>query len=336
LRPLGRAWRSNKGLYSFDLSAATDRLPIRLQRALISDLLLDPEFAAAWENLLVGRDYQVPKNKDTDVISVRYSVGQPMGALSSWAMLAYTHHFIVQCAALRVNATSKKSLFKGYAVLGDDLVIFNKSVAYSYLHLMKELGVECNLAKSVISPKGIGLEFAKKTFYQGINVSPTPLKELFAAFETLQAFKSYGVKYNLSFPSLMKLAGSGFRVMGGLDKPLHKQNSLVRMLKLVLTLPTSKTEMVDLFSSLSQRLKRLGVHLYLDNFIRAYFSKFHRKVWDLQQSLDFIYNESKVKPDTPFMEFQEDLYNMVYNPYFDRIKRILAKVQKELEGIKIA
>ena len=27
--------------------------------------------------------------------SVRYAVGQPMGALSSWAMLALTHHFIV-------------------------------------------------------------------------------------------------------------------------------------------------------------------------------------------------------------------------------------------------
>jgi hypothetical protein len=33
--------------------------------------------------------------------AVRYEVGQPMGALSSWAMLALTHHFIVQFAARR-------------------------------------------------------------------------------------------------------------------------------------------------------------------------------------------------------------------------------------------
>jgi len=34
---------------------------------------------------------------------VRYAVGQPMGALSSWAMLALTHHLIVAMAARRVG-----------------------------------------------------------------------------------------------------------------------------------------------------------------------------------------------------------------------------------------
>lgn len=34
---------------------------------------------------------------------IRYAVGQPMGALSSWAMLALTHHFIVQYAAYRTG-----------------------------------------------------------------------------------------------------------------------------------------------------------------------------------------------------------------------------------------
>jgi len=33
----------------------------------------------------------------------RYAIGQPMGALSSWAMLALTHHLIVQIAAQRVG-----------------------------------------------------------------------------------------------------------------------------------------------------------------------------------------------------------------------------------------
>lgn len=335
LRPLSRAW-GNKTLHSLDLSAATDRLPIRLQRALISDLLLDPEFAQAWETLLVGREYQVPKNKDTDVTSVTYSVGQPMGALSSWAMLAYTHHFIVQCAAWRVNMSSKSRLYKGYAVLGDDLVIFNSTVAKSYLHIMKELGVECNLSKSVISPKGIGLEFAKKTFLESHDVSPTPLKELYAAFESLPALKSYGDKYNIPFPSLVKLSGAGFRVLGGLDRPLYVQNNLVRMLKLVITVPTSRSEMVELFSSLSLRMKRLGVAKYLDDFIKTYYNEFHRKVWKLNDELEYVYQDSKVNPASPFPEFQEDLYNMTYLPYYERIKKKLSKVLREIEGIKIA
>jgi hypothetical protein len=36
--------------------------------------------------------------------SIKYSVGQPMGALSSWAMLAITHHMIMQhCSNLCGN-----------------------------------------------------------------------------------------------------------------------------------------------------------------------------------------------------------------------------------------
>jgi len=38
---------------------------------------------------------------------IRYAVGQPIGALSSWAMLAFTHHIIVQVAAYR-------SVWKGW------------------------------------------------------------------------------------------------------------------------------------------------------------------------------------------------------------------------------
>lgn len=36
-------------------------------------------------------------------LRVRYSVGQPMGALSSWAMLAMVHHAIVQFSAFRAG-----------------------------------------------------------------------------------------------------------------------------------------------------------------------------------------------------------------------------------------
>jgi hypothetical protein len=39
---------------------------------------------------------------------------------------------------------------------------------------MKDLGVEINLSKSVISPKGNVIEFAKKTYLNGINVSSLP------------------------------------------------------------------------------------------------------------------------------------------------------------------
>jgi len=55
--------------------------------------------ADVWARLLVDRDYVLPKTKYAPQTNVRYAVGQPMGALSSWGMLAVTHHLIVQLAA---------------------------------------------------------------------------------------------------------------------------------------------------------------------------------------------------------------------------------------------
>lgn len=83
-----------------------------------------------------------------------------MGALSSWAMLALTHHVIVQIAAMRVGKPSFLQL-SNYALLGDDIVIADKAVAMSYHEIMtKILGVEINLSKSLISDNSF--EFAKR------------------------------------------------------------------------------------------------------------------------------------------------------------------------------
>lgn len=46
--------RGLKELYSFDLSAATDRLPIDLQVQVLSELIT-PDFAENWKSLLIDR-----------------------------------------------------------------------------------------------------------------------------------------------------------------------------------------------------------------------------------------------------------------------------------------
>lgn len=96
MRPLSRVPFGKGSINSYDLSAATDRLPISLQKAILRHLF-DEKFAHLWAQLLVGRHYFCPTPKPG--MRLRYSVGQPMGALSSWAMLAVTHHLIVQAAA---------------------------------------------------------------------------------------------------------------------------------------------------------------------------------------------------------------------------------------------
>lgn len=90
-----------KNLYSFDLSAATDRLPIDLQTDVLSHLFDDPQIALDWRDLLIKRDYHLFSTQFGQNDNYRYEVGQPMGALSSWGMLALTHHLLVQVAARR-------------------------------------------------------------------------------------------------------------------------------------------------------------------------------------------------------------------------------------------
>jgi len=261
---LGPIQRIPKGkpLYSMDLSAATDRLPIRIQTPLIKEVFnLSYNEAMAWESLLIKRAYMIDHKDLTDVKSVKYSVGQPMGALSSWAMLAFTHHLIVQFAALPL--TNGKILYKDYAVLGDDLVIFNHIVAKRYHKIISALGVECNLAKSIMSPSGDGLEFAKRTFFKGENVSPTPLKELTSALQSIPGMLDYISKYNLTLPMAVTVAGFGYRVKGSLNKPVHKLNLKIRYLALGVWLSEGK---VDILSTFYHLRRYLSSEQFCSNF----------------------------------------------------------------------
>lgn len=167
--------------YSFDLSSATDRLPILLQSAIL-DRILPWKIGDDWSSLLVEREYSIPKGASKYSIaetSLKYAVGQPMGALSSWAMLALTHHYLLQFCASKAQKTL--GWYENYEILGDDLVIFDHDVAKEYLLLMKDLGLEINLSKSISSPSKAVFEFAKRTVVQGTNVSGLSVKQLISA-----------------------------------------------------------------------------------------------------------------------------------------------------------
>jgi hypothetical protein len=176
--------------FGYDLSAATDRLPIVLQTRIIDKII--PGFGKLWAKLLVSRSYHIIE-KDFDVEdALHYEVGQPMGAYSSWGMLAVTHHYIAQLAAVKAlvkrGASPEGSPFwilgsdahaifglpsswyTGYEVLGDDIVFFEEDVAIEYLSLMDRLGVPINLSKSVIG-KNPTFEFAKVTGHRGHHVA---------------------------------------------------------------------------------------------------------------------------------------------------------------------
>nr|WAY16604.1 putative RNA-dependent RNA polymerase [Rhizoctonia solani mitovirus 123] len=174
--------------FGYDLSAATDRLPIDLQVQIINKLI--PGLGDKWKTLLIERDYVLNSKEYNINERLRYSVGQPMGALSSWGMLAVTHHYIAQLAAVTaansagalsgpfwIHSASELKTFNlasawysGYEVLGDDIVFFEENVALEYLKIMDKLGVPINLAKSVVATNPT-FEFAKVTGHRGHHVA---------------------------------------------------------------------------------------------------------------------------------------------------------------------
>nr|UPW42101.1 MAG: putative RNA dependent RNA polymerase [Guangxi mito-like virus 15] len=165
-------------LYSLDLTAATDRLPIDLQVLILEKLFGNRELALAWKDVLVSRSYKLITGE-----KIKYTVGQPMGAKSSFPMLALTHHVIVQQAAINAGKTG----FNDYIILGDDIVINNTAVAKSYKELMKALGMEISEHKSIVSDESTSrvrsAEIARRLFVSGIDVSPFPMKLLATVLE---------------------------------------------------------------------------------------------------------------------------------------------------------
>jgi hypothetical protein len=157
--------------HSIDLSAATDRMPIALQKRVISHVYGSSAKADAWATILVGLPFNFRK-PDKSVIQVKYAAGQPMGAYSSWPSMALTHHVIVQVAAIRAFkklGVNLKSLFLDYSLLGDDLMIRHDLVSAEYKSLIKELHMPYSEAKTHTSL--LGGEFAKRWFYKGTEIT---------------------------------------------------------------------------------------------------------------------------------------------------------------------
>jgi len=172
----GSAW-------SVDLSSATDRLPISIQCNIVSTFTGISGLGEAWRALLVDRDYLIsgsPEKLESYGLKpqrIRYAVGQPMGALSSFAMLGLTHHLIVQFAVHLVRGAQAKWYTK-YEIVGDDIVLFENDIYLKYIELLAKLGVPANPSKSIPSPTVPSAEFLKRTALGGKDVSPISWKEL--------------------------------------------------------------------------------------------------------------------------------------------------------------
>jgi len=189
-------------IFSIDLTTATDTIPILSQSEVLAPLLgrNGGQFAHHWVRLLSQRDFSY--NKET----YRYGRGQPMGAYSSWAMLALWHHAIMRTCFNIVNRqrreTSQEEYTMYYLIIGDDIVCAYREVYDLYLKIVRDLlgvrisplkGYTPDTEKSDSSLKALGYsiaagEIAKRVFTADGEITPVPPDIWMDGCETPQGF----------------------------------------------------------------------------------------------------------------------------------------------------
>lgn len=172
--------------HSIDLTAATDRMPIAFQERLVRRLYGSDEKTKAWKSILIDLPFTNKSLKE----GVVYGAGQPMGAYSSWPVMALSHHIIVQVAAIRagLSGTRIRPVFENYCLLGDDLVIANDMVALEYKALISSLDMPFSKEKTHVSKTTF--EFAKRWFHKEEEITGFSVPGL------LSVWRSYPLLHN--------------------------------------------------------------------------------------------------------------------------------------------
>lgn len=220
--------------YCYDLSAATDRMPVDFQVSVLTNLVGEDQ-ALAWKRLLVGEAFV---NKDCDH-PIFYRAGQPMGAYSSWAAMALSHHVMVQLSAINAQVVKPGNYFADYCLLGDDLVIANREVALQYKILCSQLDMPISEEKTLVSEKM--LEFAKRIVISGVEVSG------FSIGGFLETWK----KYSLLHEFLRNQATHGWNL------PISEHPDLIRATFSFFKRPAQAERIIKLYM----------VYHYIGNFI---------------------------------------------------------------------
>jgi hypothetical protein len=150
-----------------------------------------------------------------------------MGAKTSWASLAMTHHAIVQYAAQRAGI---RGWFTDYAVLGDDIFLANGQVAHQYRLILQEIGVKAGLAKSIIAKGRFVAEFAKKFFVDSTTANMLPIKECVAVQSSTGLVVEFTRKYSLTLNAILAFLGFGYKArMSAWTKDLFALSTRLRV-----------------------------------------------------------------------------------------------------------
>lgn len=208
---------------SYDLSSATDRFPSVVLFHVMAELFGEEVASATVVASLSTSWFTIGPPLTRKKYTARFAVGQPLGYYLSWSLFSLTHHIIVWWAALRADP-NRRGPYRNYAILGDNVVIADSTVAREYALILRGLQVLVSEKKSILSARG-GLEFAKKFMCWGarVDLSPVSIPSL-TALNTCSGLRAFQVKNYpaLSMGVLFRLAGAGYKVLGRLASSQRK------------------------------------------------------------------------------------------------------------------
>lgn len=258
--PFNKWLDNDESFWSIDLTSATDRFPISLQRRMISYMYGDHKFGSSWEYLLTNRVYA-----RKGLPPVKYTVGQPMGAYSSWPAFTLSHHLVVSWSAHLCGLSN----FKEYIILGDDIVIKNNIVAKKYMYVMSKLGVDLSPTKTHVSVNTY--EFAKRWINNGLEISPLPMNGI-----VNNITNPYIVLMNLY--DFFKIKRNSYTYSGGL---LNLLEGLYRDTKLIKS--NGKTYYLNL-----NKFKNLDSYLFALNDVFGYITYDQIRSYFVSKNHDLI------------------------------------------------
>jgi hypothetical protein len=160
---------SDRTYYSFDLKAFTDRLPIKILVGLLTCAFGHVK-AIAWYDIINGYDFEY-RNPKGSLNNIRYNVGNPMGFYTSWPLTTLCHHFLIFVCCQEIGTSWNKA---NYKLLGDDIIIFDDSLAEKYQEIISLIGMDIQLQKSHIGNSLF--EFAKRLFTPYGEITPFSIK----------------------------------------------------------------------------------------------------------------------------------------------------------------
>lgn len=132
--------KQGETVHCFDLSSATHRFPWVLQRKMLAQLSIPQDYRAILDYVSTG----VYNSRFGDM---SWNAGQPLGTGPSFFAFSMCHHMLIRGIFSRLGENPND----GYALLGDDVAIYNTRVAKVYAKVMTRIGCVINHSKSIVS-----------------------------------------------------------------------------------------------------------------------------------------------------------------------------------------